>query len=655
MSKELDTNAVFESLIADTHSEETSNVVDTNNEDSTAAFEQVIGNAIEQVNSSIAVESLMCPGCVNKLLEKASSNITSKCTTVTECDAMMETLKVEIQKFNDCLGTMSAAAKEFKNGAIAKEELSNKISPCLAELRQSCDILKIGDDTIDNNGDVTDEDVANLSAFIAGVREIISKRRAELDTPPAAPENCSEEKKTDAPDQNARKEAKADESNTEEMGENMNNDENIELLDPTLESAYFDADEDIREAAFESAFFDMALEGANIQAMNIAKDWRKNMKVAVREFKAAKKEKDYKKAAEKAKECAELCSKGRDAIDKLPNSVSSAILGDLAYTAGMTLTAALSAGIGAGIAGTVVAGAKAGVAFGTVAAASAGGGAAVGSVLGIGAGTAIGKLITKKAGTKFTANDANMLITCIHNDLSAGKVKWTNAANKMNDLANKSATESSTLNVEGSVAEEGTIKMVLRANFGFDAKETKAVVKDAKDKAKAKDFDGAIAGYKKAKAMYEKALKKLEAIPDKKIAVYGKEEGKSYETDSFSKTAAINGFRTKITKMMDCIDKLQQAKKKAASKAATESATDIDIFGELGVDPACESDIDIFDELGVDPVIESVLDEVEDDSDETLDDILAEATSEVTDNTHVKSDPSATGPKEPFQNVVKEN
>lgn len=387
-----------------------------------AAGAKILGEKAKALESVVdvdddltaAIESLLCPDCVSKLLAQVKSNVETKCKTAEDCDAMMEKVKQEAVKFNDCLGKMAEAAKGFKAGSVSKDELANVINPCITELRQSCDVLKLGEDCVDDSQDVSDDDIANLRAFIIGTRDIIAKRKEELDTPENAPKDQTDgETVKDAP-----------------------NDE-----DDASKANLSDVDSDKAEAAQE------------------------------------------------------------DVADVLLESIVPE-LEDASYD----------------------------------------------------------------------------------------------------------------------IADEGNISFILRQKFGFDAKETKAVIKEAKAKAKVKDYAGAITLYKKAKSMYENTLKKIEKIPDKEVAMAYRKSKDQYVTDPITKTAAVNSFKNKIFKMENAIDKLEQARK-SATKKATES-------------------FDICDELDVNITLEAALEKVEDDEDETLDDILDDATDEVTDNDHVKSDPA---------------
>lgn len=137
----------------------------------------------ESIDSFAAFESMLCDECVNQLLEQVQQNVDATCKTVEDCDAMAEKVKVETAKFNECLETMAEAAKAFKAGAISKEEMTEKVTPCINELKQSCDVLKI-DSCCDDAQDIADDDITNLRAFIVGVAEIVAKKKETMLAPP---------------------------------------------------------------------------------------------------------------------------------------------------------------------------------------------------------------------------------------------------------------------------------------------------------------------------------------------------------------------------------------------------------------------------------------------------------------------------------------
>ena len=146
----------------------------------------------------ISIESLLCPDCVKTLLDQVKTNIDNSCKTIEDCDRMAEKVKDEAAKFNKCLDTMAEAAKGFQAGTVTKDELAATCNPCLAELRASCDVLKF-DKCCDDSQDVTDEDIANLRAFIIGVHDMVAKKRSELVSPTAVPTSSTSK---DGPDAN---------------------------------------------------------------------------------------------------------------------------------------------------------------------------------------------------------------------------------------------------------------------------------------------------------------------------------------------------------------------------------------------------------------------------------------------------------------------
>lgn len=87
----------------------------------------------------------------------------------------------------------------------------------------------------------------------------------------------------------------------------------------------------IEDSVFESELetiqgLDAAMESVNSDATAIYREHSKKMKALKKEFKQLSKEKNYSEAAKKAEELRDMCRESKKLIDKLPDSVSAALL-----------------------------------------------------------------------------------------------------------------------------------------------------------------------------------------------------------------------------------------------------------------------------------------------------------------------------------------
>lgn len=133
----------------------------------------------------VAQEGLFSkPKTADELVTKVQKRV-DKLKTVEACDDLLAKMKTEVEKYNACLKGMSAAAKEFAAGTIDKKELAAKIAPFAKELKNSHDILSVGQVAADKKN-ATDEEIAKLRDFLTGATSLISKKKAELKAAPVA-------------------------------------------------------------------------------------------------------------------------------------------------------------------------------------------------------------------------------------------------------------------------------------------------------------------------------------------------------------------------------------------------------------------------------------------------------------------------------------
>jgi hypothetical protein len=90
-------------------------------------------------------------------------------------------LTTETEKFNASLGEFEDLAQQYRSGQIDKETLAGRASPIMDELKATTVVL--GLDSLDGSvsDPITEEEVASLRAFLLAAKEIISKRKTQLE------------------------------------------------------------------------------------------------------------------------------------------------------------------------------------------------------------------------------------------------------------------------------------------------------------------------------------------------------------------------------------------------------------------------------------------------------------------------------------------
>ena len=236
---------------------------------------------------------------VKSQLEKVEDVVEEKCTSEEACDKMLDKISDEKEKFNDALQTMADAAKDCKDGKCDKAEMAEKITPKMAELKEVAKSIGVASE----GETLTEAEVKDARDYLNGVEEIVEAKKAEV---------CDGE--------------------CEEKGEEPDDDDDDDDEDESADEAFtaFESYLDELDIAVESFTFDSAMEGANVDALKALKDALAKIRKASKEMRAAKKSKDFKGAAEKAREAAGYADELASACNNLPDSVSAAVLANIA-------------------------------------------------------------------------------------------------------------------------------------------------------------------------------------------------------------------------------------------------------------------------------------------------------------------------------------
>lgn len=127
----------------------------------------------------IGTEGLFGPKSVEKLLNNATKQVNKKCKTIEDCDAMLQQVQNEADKFTQNMEQMQQLAIAYKAGNLTKKEFSEQIKAISAQLKDTCMFIGISD-VAKSSKNVTDGELANLRAYIIGLTNAIRSRREVL-------------------------------------------------------------------------------------------------------------------------------------------------------------------------------------------------------------------------------------------------------------------------------------------------------------------------------------------------------------------------------------------------------------------------------------------------------------------------------------------
>lgn len=127
----------------------------------------------------MGMEGIFGPKAVEKLLNCAKKQVNKKCKTIADCDALLSQVQGEADKFTQNMEQMQQLAQAFKAGSITKSEFKEQIKAISAQLKDTCMFIGLSDIN-KKSTDVTDQELANLRAYIIGLTNVIRQRRESL-------------------------------------------------------------------------------------------------------------------------------------------------------------------------------------------------------------------------------------------------------------------------------------------------------------------------------------------------------------------------------------------------------------------------------------------------------------------------------------------
>ena len=272
-----------------------------------------------------AFESEELSSAVKDQLEKVEDAVDKKCTSVEACDKMLDKISAEQDKFNGCLKDMAGAAKDCKDGKCDSAEMAAKVSPKMAELKEVAKSIGVASE----GETVTEDEVKAAKQYLEGAEEIVEAKKDEL---------AGDDASTPSSDGGATKDDSCEDGDCDD-GEDEDFDDTDDVGTAASE-AYLDS----IDIAYESASFDIAMEGANIDAINALREGMKKVRAARKEMKHAAKVHDYKGAAAAARKAADAAKEISAKCDQIPPSAGSAALVAIGLALLALLTGATIAG-----------------------------------------------------------------------------------------------------------------------------------------------------------------------------------------------------------------------------------------------------------------------------------------------------------------------
>lgn len=270
-------------------------------------------------------------------LETVEDVVDQNCATPADCDAMLEKVEQQEEKFDGALQTMADAAKDAQatgdSGALAES-----IEPAMNELREVAEDTGIAIGTAAESAGITQSDLLRIRSYLVGTREIIEAKKAEL---MGATEGYGYAMESDSEDDDDEDEDGDDADSKSDDDDEDEDEDDEDEDDDDSKSKKDDEDEKAEEAFIDyclEAYMDTlmeemddsitmyAMEGVTTDAVGAFASAISATRGLKKEMKAAAAEGDYRTAAAKAKECAAKFDEVAAKVSALPQSVASTVL-----------------------------------------------------------------------------------------------------------------------------------------------------------------------------------------------------------------------------------------------------------------------------------------------------------------------------------------
>lgn len=247
-----------------------------------------------------------CPENVKGELEKVEAAVDEKCASAEDCDKVLAKIDDQAEKFDDALKSMANAAKDAKAGGDQAAATAS-IKEAQADLKQVAKTIGVANESDSEYADRTE--IEDAKAYLEGAREIVEAKKDELSDGGCEGGECDDD--------------------ANEACE-----------------AWLDAYSDALADALESEIYDgIAMEGATSDGAAIFWSKHKELNAMKKEMNAAAKSGDYKTAAAKARECANIGGEMESAINSLPQDMKGTVLVKIAMAVAAALASAAAGAI----------------------------------------------------------------------------------------------------------------------------------------------------------------------------------------------------------------------------------------------------------------------------------------------------------------------
>lgn len=247
-----------------------------------------------------------CPENVKAELEKVEAAVDENCASSDDCDEVLAKIDGQAEKFDDALKSMANAAKDAKAGGDQAAATAS-IEEAQADLKQVAKTIGVANESDSEYADRTE--IEDVKAYLEGAREIVEAKKDELSDGGCEGGECDDD--------------------ANEACE-----------------AWLDAYSDALADALESEIYDgIAMEGATSDGAAIFWSKHKELNAMKKEMNAAAKSGDYKTAAAKARECANIGGEMESAINSLPQDLKASVIVKIAMAVAAALASAAVGGV----------------------------------------------------------------------------------------------------------------------------------------------------------------------------------------------------------------------------------------------------------------------------------------------------------------------